>query len=88
MPNFHLLKRNKRVLRKFTRSIDGYLVEFYIVQRTLSILCGLVQFSKKTLETSYDPAKVKDADLYRVSTAVRSFAYNILSTESTLMTTP
>ena len=77
-----------KVLRKFTRVVNGYCIYFYIVRERWNFLYGFLSFQKKYLRVLYDRKKIDDDDLYMVQMAVNAFKYTILTTEHELMTNP
>lgn len=77
-----------KVLRKFTRVVNGYCIYFYIVRERWNWFYGLLTYQKKDLRVLYDRKKIPDEDLYMVEMAVKAFKYTILTTEHELMTSP
>ena len=80
-----LYKKTSTILKKDIRVIDSQVINFYIVDTKYKIL--FFEYSSKHLRSDYDPTKVDEKDEYRVTMAVKSAAYNILSNNAKLMIT-
>ena len=76
-------KKTSTILKHDIRVIDTQVVNFYIVHTNYKIL--FFEFNSKQLRSDYDPKKVDEKDEYRVTMAVKSMAYNILSNNAKLM---
>ena len=79
-----LYKKTVELLRKDTRIIDAYVVNFYLVKIRYKIL-GFFQFTINDLITDINVNNVKLDDRYRIEMAVKAAEYTILSNNSELM---
>lgn len=79
-----LYKKTVELLRKDTRIIDAYVVNFYLVKIRYKIL-GFFQFTINDLITDINVNNVKIDDRYRIEMAVKAAEYTILSNNSELM---
>lgn len=79
-----LYKKTVELLRKDTRIIDAYVVNFYLVKIRYKIL-GFFQFTINDLITDINVNNVKIKDRYRIEMAVKAAEYTILSNNSDLM---
>ncbi len=79
-----LYKKTIQLLRKDTRVIDAYVVNFYLVKIRYKIL-GFFQFTINDLITDINVNNVKTEDRYRIEMAVKAAEYTILSNNADLM---
>lgn len=79
-----LYKKTVELLRKDTRVIDAYVVNFYLVKIRYKIL-GFFQFTINDLITDINVNNVKIKDRYRIEMAVKAAEYTILSNNTDLM---
>lgn len=79
-----LYKKTVELLRKDTRIIDAYVVNFYLIKIRYKIL-GFFQFTINDLITDININNVKIDDRYRIEMAVKAAEYTILSNNSELM---
>ncbi len=79
-----LYKKTVELLRKDTRIIDAYVVNFYLVKIRYKIL-GFFQFTINDLITDINVNNVKIKDRYRIEMAVKAAEYTILSNNTDLM---
>lgn len=79
-------KSEMKVLKKETRVIDAYVVNFYIVKKTHSFLFGLIETNSKELRSDFNSKKVPIDEAYKYDMAVKAAAYTILAKEHKLMT--
>ena len=79
-----LYEKTSTILKKDIRVIDTQVINFYIVNTKYKFL--FLEFSSKQLRSDYDPKKVDEKDQYKITMAVKSAAYNILSNNAKLMT--
>lgn len=79
-----LYKKTVKLLRKDTRVIDAYVVNFYLVKIRYKIL-GFFQFTINDLITDINVNNVKIKDRYRIEMAVKAAEYTILSNNADLM---
>lgn len=79
-----LYKKTVELLRKDTRIIDAYVVNFYLVKIRYKIL-GFFQFTINDLITDINVNNVKIKDRYRIEMAVKAAEYTILSNNADLM---
>lgn len=74
------------ILKKETRVIDAYVVNFYIVKKTRSYFFGLIETNSKELRSDFDSKNVPINEAYKYNMAVKAAAYTILAKEHKLMT--
>lgn len=74
------------ILKKETRVIDAYVVNFYIVKKTRSYFFGLIETNSKELRSDYNAKLVNEDEAYKYNMAVKAAAYTILAKEHKLMT--
>lgn len=79
-----LYKKTIQLLRKDTRIIDAYVVNFYLVKIRYKIL-GFFQFTINDLITDINVNNIKTEDRYRIEMAVKAAEYTILSNNADLM---
>ena len=79
-----LYKKTVELLRKETRIIDAYVVNFYLVKIRYKIL-GFFQFTINDLISDINVNNVKIKDRYRIEMAVKAAEYTILSNNTDLM---
>lgn len=79
-----LYKKTVELLRKDTRVIDAYVVNFYLVKIRYKIL-GFFQFTINDLITDINVNNIKTEDRYRIEMAVKAAEYTILSNNADLM---
>ncbi len=79
-----LYKKTVELLRKDTRVIDAYVVNFYLVKIRYKIL-GFFQFTINDLITDDNVNNVKIKDRYRIEMAVKAAEYTTLSNNADLM---
>lgn len=75
-----------KVLKKETRVIDAYVVNFYIVKKTHKFFFGLIETNTKELRSDFDSKNVPIDEAYKYEMAVKAAAYTILAKEHKLMT--
>ena len=75
-----------KILKKETRVVYDYVVNFYIVKKTHKFFFGLIETNKKELRSDFDSKKVSIDELYKYNMAVKAAAYTILAKEHKLMT--
>ena len=74
------------ILKKETRVIDAYVVNFYIVKKTHKFFFGLIETTTKELRSDFDSKNVPIDEAYKYNMAVKAAAYTILAKEHKLMT--
>lgn len=74
------------ILKKETRVIDAYVVNFYIVKKTRSYFFGLIETNSKELRSDFDSKNIPINEAYKYNMAVKAAAYTILAKEHKLMT--
>ena len=74
------------ILKKETRVIDAYIVNFYIVKKTHKFFFGLIETTTKELRSDFDSKNVPIDEAYKYNMAVKAAAYTILAEEDKLMT--
>lgn len=74
------------ILKKETRVIDAYVINFYIVKKTRSYFFGLIETNSKELRSDFDSKNVPINEAYKYNMAVKAAAYTILAKEHKLMT--
>lgn len=79
-----LYEKTSTILTKDVRVIGNQVINFYIVKTKYKFL--FFEFSSKQLRSDYDPKKVDQKDQYKITMAVKSAGYNILSNNAELMT--
>ena len=79
-----LYKKTVELLRKDTRIIDAYVVNFYLVKIRYKIL-GFFQFTINDLINDINVNNVKIKDRYRIEMAVKAAEYTILYNNTDLM---
>lgn len=75
-----------KVLKKETRVIYDYVVNFFIVKKTRSYFFGLIETNSKELRSDYNAKLVNEDEKYKYDMAVKAAAYTILAKEHKLMT--
>lgn len=75
-----------KILKKETRVIDAYVVNFYIVKKTHKFFFGLIETTTKELCSDFDYKNVPIDEAYKYDMAVKAAAYTILAKEHKLMT--
>lgn len=75
-----------KILKKETRVIDAYVVNFYIVKKTHKFFFGLIETTTKELRSDFDFKNVPIDEAYKYNMAVKAAAYSILAKEHKLMT--
>ena len=75
-----------KILKKETRVIDAYVVNFYIVKKTHKFFFGLIETTTKELHSDFDFKNVPIDEAYKYNMAVKAAAYTILAKEHKLMT--
>ena len=75
-----------KILKKETRVIDAYVVNFYIVKKTHKFFFGLIETTTKELRSDFDYKNVQIDEVYKYNMAVKAAAYTILAKEHKLMT--
>ena len=75
-----------KILKKETRVIDAYVVNFYIVKKTHKFFFGLIETTTKELRSDFDFKNVPIDEVYKYNMAVKAAAYTILAKEHKLMT--
>lgn len=79
-----LFKKTVELLRKDTRIIDAYVVNFYIVKIRCKIL-GFFQFTINDIVNDINVNNINIKDRYRIETALKAAEYTILSNNADLM---
>lgn len=74
-----------KILKKITRVVETMVVNFYIVNVTYCFFGNTIRYNLKKLKTDYDIKKVPSEDQYRITMAIKSIGYLILSQEWKLM---
>ena len=74
------------ILKKETRVIDAYVINFYIVKKTRSYFFGLIETNSKELRSDFDSKNIPINEAYKYNMAVKAAAYTILAKEHKLMT--
>lgn len=74
------------ILKKETRVIDAYVVNFYIVKKTHKFFFGLIETNTKELRSDFDSKNVPIDEAYKYNMALKAAAYTILAKEHKLMT--
>lgn len=75
-----------KILKKETRVVYDYVVNFYIVKKTRSYFFGLIETNSKELRSDFDSKNVPIDEAYKYNMAVKAAAYTILAKEHKLMT--
>ena len=75
-----------KILKKETRVIYDYVVNFFIIKKTHSFFFGLIETNSNELHLDFDSKKVSMDELYKYNMAVKAAAYTILAKEHNLMT--
>ncbi len=75
-----------KILKKETRVVYDYVVNFYIVKKTRSYFFGLIETNSKELRSDFDSKNVPIDEAYKYNMAVKAAAYSILAKEHKLMT--
>ena len=75
-----------KILKKETRVIDAYVVNFYIVKKTHKFFFGLIETTTKELRSDFDFKNIPIDEAYKYNMAVKAAAYTILAKEHKLMT--
>lgn len=75
-----------KILKKETRVIDAYVVNFYIVKKTHKFFFDLIETTTKELRSDFDFKNVPIDEAYKYNMAVKAAAYTILAKEHKLMT--
>lgn len=74
------------ILKKETRVVYDYVVNFYIVKKTHKFFFGLIETTTKELRSDFDFKNVPIDEAYKYNMAVKAAAYTILAKEHKLMT--
>lgn len=74
------------ILKKETRVVYDYVVNFYIVKKTHKFFFGLIETNTKELHLDFDSKNVPIDEVYKYNMAVKAAAYTILAKEHKLMT--
>ena len=75
-----------KILKKETRVIDAYVVNFYIVKKTHKFFFDLIETTTKELRSDFDSKNVPIDEAYKYNMAIKAAAYSILAKEHKLMT--
>lgn len=75
-----------KILKKETRIIYDYVVNFYIVKKTHKFFFGLIETTTKELRSDFDSKNVPIDEVYKYDMAVKAEEYTILAKEHKLMT--
>ena len=75
-----------KILKKETRVVYDYVVNFYIVKKTHKFFFGLIETTTKELHLDFDSKNVPIDEAYKYNMAVKATAYTILAKEHKLMT--
>ena len=79
-----IYERRIEVLKKDTRVIDAYVVNFYIVKIRYKLF-GFIQFTSNELINDINLNRVDEKDWYKIKMAVKAAEYTILSNNAELM---
>ena len=79
-----IYERRIEVLKKDTRVIDAYVVNFYIVKIRYKLF-GFIQFTSNELINDINLNEVDEKDWYKIKMAVKAAEYTILSNNAELM---
>lgn len=74
------------ILKKETRVVYDYVVNFYIVKKTHKFFFGLIETTTKELRSDFDSKNVPIDEAYKYDMSVKAAAYTILAKEYKLMT--
>ena len=75
-----------KILKKETRVVYDYVVNFYIVKKTHKFFFGLIETTTKELRSDFDSKNVPIDEAYKYDMAVKAAAYTFLAKEHKLMT--
>ena len=75
-----------KILKKETRVVYDYVVNFYIVKKTHKFFFGLIETTTKELHLDFDSKNVPIDKAYKYNMAVKAAAYTFLAKEHKLMT--
>lgn len=75
-----------KILKKETRVVYDYVVNFYIVKKTHKFFFGLIETTTKELRSDFDFKNVPIDEAYKYNMAVKAAAYTFLAKEHKLMT--
>lgn len=75
-----------KILKKETRVVYDYVVNFYIVKKTHKFFFGLIETTTKELRSDFDSKNVPIDEVYKYNMAVKAEEYTILAKEHKLMT--
>lgn len=75
-----------KILKKETRVVYDYIVNFYIIKKTHKFFFGLIETTTKELRSDFDSKNVPIDEVYKYNMAVKAAAYTILAKEHKLMT--
>lgn len=75
-----------KILKKETRVVYDYVVNFYIVKKTHKFFFGLIETTTKELRSDFDSKNVPIDEVYKYNMAVKAAEYTILAKEHKLMT--
>lgn len=75
-----------KILKKETRVVYDYVVNFYIVKKTHKFFFGLIETTTKELCSDFDYKNVPIDEVYKYNMAVKAEEYTILAKEHKLMT--
>ena len=75
-----------KILKKETRVVYDYVVNFYIVKKTHKFFFGLIETTTKELHLDFDSKNVPIDEAYKYNMAVKAEEYTILAKEHKLMT--
>lgn len=75
-----------KILKKETRVVYDYVVNFYIVKKTHKFFFGLIETTTKELRSDFDYKNVPIDEAYKYNMAVKAAAYTFLAKEHKLMT--
>ena len=79
-----IYERRIEVLKKDTRVIDAYVVNFYIVKVRYKFF-NFIQFTSNELINDINLNEVDEKDWYKIKMAVKAAEYTILSNNAELM---
>lgn len=75
-----------KILKKETRVVYDYVVNFYIVKKTYKFFFDLIETTIKELRSDFDSKNVPIDEAYKYNMAVKAAAYTFLAKEHKLMT--
>ena len=80
-----LFSKREKILKKITKGVNGYVINFYIIDKRYKIL-GFLEFCTREIVSDYDPSKVDADEKYKTDMLVRAAEYTVLADNHELMT--